>query len=88
MKEILKLIRDGGLLNKGDIANKVGIQESTLDSILSFLSSKGYLKTIDSKAEMPMGCIGCPISKECMQKASAGSVYTITDKGKNYLEKN
>jgi len=86
MKEILRVIRDGGLLSKGDITNKVGIQESTLDSIFSLLSSKGYLKKIDSAKEMPRACIGCPISKECMRKASTGSVYTITDKGKNYLE--
>lgn len=86
MKEILRVIRDGGLLSKGDITNKVGIQESTLESIFSLLSSKGYLKKIDSIKEMPRGCIGCPISKECMQKASTVSVYTITDKGKNYLE--
>jgi len=83
MKEILRVIRDGGLLSKGDIANKVGIQESALDSILSLLSSKGYLKTIDSTVEMPRGCIGCPISKECMRKASGSTVYTITDKGSN-----
>lgn len=88
MKEILRMVRDGGLLSKGDIANKLGIQESALDSILSLLSLKGYLKTIDSTAVVPKGCLGCPIGKECMQQAFAGSVYTITDKGKNYLEKN
>ena len=88
MKEILRVIRDGGWSSKGDIANKVGIQESTLNSILSLLSSKGYLKTIDSTVKMPRGCIGCPISKGCIQNASASSVYMITDKGKNYLEKN
>jgi transcription initiation factor IIE alpha subunit len=88
MKEILRVIHDGGLLSKGDIANKVGIQESTLNSILSLLSSKGYLKTTDDATETPRGCIGCPISKECMQKPSAGTVYIVTEKGKNYLEKN
>ena len=88
MKEILRVICDGGWSSKGDIANKVGIQGSTLDSILSLLSLKGYLKTIDSAVEMPRGCIGCLISKGCIQNASAGSVYMITDKGKNYLEKN
>lgn len=88
MKEILRMILDGGLLSKGEIANKLGIQESTLDGILSLLSWKGYLKTMDSTEEVVKACMGCPMSKECMQKASAGSVYTITDKGKNYLEKN
>jgi transcription initiation factor IIE alpha subunit len=88
MKEILKVIHDGGILSKGDIANSVKIQKSTSDSILSLLSSKGYLKTIDASEEMTSGCIVCPVSKECMQKASTGSVFTIADKGKNYLKKN
>lgn len=88
MKEILKLICDGGLSSKREIANKLGIQESTLDGILSLLSWKGYLKAIDSTEEVVRTCISCPMSKECMQKASAGNMYTITDKGKNYLEKN
>jgi len=87
MKEILRVICDGGLLSKGDITNMVGIQESALESIFSLLSSKGYLKKIDSTKEMPRDCIGCTISKECMRKSSTGRVYTITDKGKNYLEK-
>jgi hypothetical protein len=86
MKEALKLVRDGGLLSKRDIADKMGIQESTLDSVFSLLSSKGYLKKFDGTTEVPRACIGCSISKDCMQNASAGSVYVITDKGKNYLK--
>jgi hypothetical protein len=86
MKEVLKLVRDGGLLSKGDIADKMGIQESTLDSVFSLLSSKGYLRKFDGATEVPRACIGCSISTGCMRKASAGSVYVITDKGKNYLK--
>jgi len=88
MKEVLRAINDMSLSNKGDIANRVGVQESTLESILSLLSWKGYLKTIDGTEEMPTYCIGCSITKECMAAAGAGSVYTITEKGKRYLEKN
>jgi hypothetical protein len=88
MKEVLKLVRDGGLLSKGDIADKMGIQESTLDSVFSMLSSKGYLKKFDGTADVPRACVGCSISKKCMQNASAGIVYVITDKGKHYLEEN
>jgi len=82
LKEVLALVRDGGLLSKGDIADKMGIQKSTLDSVLSLLSSKGYL-TSNGTAEMPRVCIGCSLSRDCMQKASAGNVYAITDKGKS-----
>jgi hypothetical protein len=86
IKELLKLVLDGCLLSKSDIADKMGIQESTLDSVFSLLSSKGYLKNIEAAAETPRACIGCSISKDCMQNASAGSIYVITDKGKKYLE--
>jgi hypothetical protein len=86
MKEILKLVRDGGLLSKSAIADKMGIQESTLESVFSLLSSKGYLQKFDGATEVPRACVGCSISKKCMQNASASSVYVITDKGKHYLE--
>jgi predicted transcriptional regulator len=87
MREVLKLVRDGGLLSKRDIADKMGIQESTLENIFSLLSSKGYLKKIDGTTEMPRVCMSCSISRECVRKASAGNVYIITDKGKLYLNK-
>jgi hypothetical protein len=88
IKEVLKLVRDGGLLSKGDIADKMGIQESTLDTVFSLLSSKGYLRKFDGATEVPRACIGCSMSKGCLENASAGGVYVITDKGKNYLEEN
>ena len=87
MREVLKLVRDGGLLSKRDIADKMGIQESTLENIFSLLSSKGYLKKIDGTTEMPRVCMSCSISRECVRKASAGNVYIITAKGKLYLNK-
>ena len=88
LKEVLKLVRDGGLLNKAAFADKLGIQESTLESVFSLLSAKGYLRKFDGTTEVPPACIGCSISKQCKQNVSAGSVYVITDKGKRYLEEN
>jgi ribosomal protein S25 len=85
IKEVLKLVRDGGLLSKGDIADKMGIQDSTLESVFSLLSSKGYLKKFDG-AKVSRVCIGCSMSKNCMQKATTGNVYLITEKGKLYLK--
>jgi hypothetical protein len=86
IKQVLKSVRDGGLLSKGEIAEKMGIQESTLENIFSLLSSKGYLKNIDSTTEMPKACKSCSVNKDCIQKISAGNVYVITDKGRKYLE--
>ena len=89
MKEILNIICTEGILSKGEIAEKMGIQESTLMDILSLLLSKGYLKTINSSKETPsVGCCGCSISKECHNEVSSGNIYLITKKGKNYLMEN
>jgi DeoR/GlpR family transcriptional regulator of sugar metabolism len=87
IKEVLELVRDGGLLSKSDIADKMGIQEATLENVFSLLSSKGYLKKIDGTTELPRACMSCSVSRECARKASAGNVYIITDKGKLYLKK-
>ena len=62
-KKFLRVIRDEGLSSEGDIANRMGIQESALEGILSpFI--KRLPKTIDSTEKTPRGCIGCPVSKE------------------------
>jgi hypothetical protein len=88
MKEVLKLVRDGNLLSKAAFADELGIQESTLDNVFSLLSLKGYLRKFDGTTQVPPACVGCSISKKCMQNVSAGNVYVITDKGKRYLEEN
>lgn len=87
MKETLRIVLDGGLLSKGDLAEKVGVQESTLEDILSLLSFKGYLRKLGPAGVVPSGCFGCPIRKDCMDRSSTGSTYIITEKGKHYLEK-
>jgi predicted transcriptional regulator len=88
IKQVLKIVHDGDLLSKGEIAEKMGIQESTLETIFSLLSSKGYLKKIDSTTETPKACKNCSANNDCIQKASAAIVYVITDKGQKYLEAN
>jgi hypothetical protein len=87
MKEILTLVRDGGLLNKNDIADKIGIQHATLESVFSLLSSKGYLKKIDNTATgTPKSCICCSGCTGCALNTNAPVVYAITEKGKTYLQ--
>ncbi len=86
IKEVLKAIHGGSFLSKAEIANRAGVQESTLESIFSMLSSKGYLKTFESATDLPIGCIGCPLRGGCMTKAQTGNVYVITEKGTKLLE--
>ena len=86
IKEVLRAINGGGLPRKRDIADRAGVQESTLESIISMLSSKGYLKTVESASDLPSGCARCPIRGGCMIKAQTGNVYVITEKGTKLLE--
>jgi hypothetical protein len=85
IKEVLKLVRDGGVLSKSDIAYKLEIQQSTLESVFSLLLSKGYLRKVGF-ADVPHACMGCSSCTGCMTNASVCSEYVITDKGKSYLE--
>ena len=86
IKEVLRAIHGGGLLSKGEIADQAGVQESTLENILSMLSSKGYLKTVESSIDLPISCISCPIRVGCMTKVQTGNIYIITEKGTKLLE--
>jgi predicted transcriptional regulator len=87
IKEILTLVRDGGLLSKTDIAERIGIQHATLESVFSLLSSKGYLQKIDNTTSEPSKvCLCCSACTGCTKKANSPAVYTITEKGKTYLQ--
>jgi predicted transcriptional regulator len=86
IREVLRAISDGDFANKGDIADRAGVQESTLEIIISMLSSKGYLKRVERATDMPIGCIGCPISGDCRIKIQTRNFYVITEKGKKLLE--
>ena len=80
----MRAMQDSHLLSKRNIADKVGVQESTLESILSMLSSKGYL--IEEKnMDQPKGCIGCPMSRKCLTQITTGNTYLITERGKKLL---
>jgi hypothetical protein len=85
IKEILTLVRDGGL-SKNDIADRIGIQPTMLDTVFSFLSVKGYMQKIDSTIAEPfeayLCCSGCT---RCTSRTCATTAYVITEKGKTYL---
>jgi hypothetical protein len=87
MKEVLRVVHDCGLLSKGDIVDKLGIQESTLEHIFSLLSSKGYLRKIGF-ADVSRDCMCCASCIGCMKNAAICTEYEITPKGKTYLETN
>lgn len=85
IREVLRVIYDDGLVSKRDVSKKSGVQESTLDRILSLLLSKGYLEVEEKFLDLPRGCMGCPFNSNCMMKNDDGKVYLITEKGRKLL---
>lgn len=84
IKDVLRVIRDLGVVNKREIVEKIGIEESTLEQVITLLASKGYVKRKTSSQNAPITCIGCPMATQCTPQKSGG-VYVITEKGENYL---
>ena len=81
IREVLRAMQDSQLLSNRDLADKVGVQEATLESILSMLSSKGYL--IEEKnIGQQKGCMGCPMSGKCLTRITTGNTYLLTERGK------
>ena len=86
IKQILTLVCNGGL-SKNDIADRIGVQPTTLDTVFSFLSLKGYLQKIDNTtAGTTKACMCCSSCTGCTQNTNIPVAYMITEKGKTYLQ--
>jgi len=85
--DVLRAMQDGSLLSKREIADRVGVQESTMESILSMLSSKGYLEIEEKNMGQIKGCIGCPMSGGCISRNMTGNAYLITERGEKLLSR-
>lgn len=84
IKGILRAIRDLGVVNTREIAEKIGIEESTLEHVITLLASKGYVKCTTSSQNVPITCIGCPVANQCNPQKNEG-IYVVTEKGEKYL---
>jgi len=80
-------MQDNHLQSKREIADRVGVQESTLESILSMLLSKGYLEIEEKNMGHSKGCIGCPMSGGCISRNMTGDAYLITERGEKLLSR-
>jgi len=85
IREVLRVMQDSPFLSKKEVADRVGVQESTLESVLSMLSSKGYLEIEEKNMDQPKGCIGCPMSRKCLTQITTGNTYFITERGEKLL---
>jgi len=78
-------MQDSHILSKREIADRAGVQESTLESVLSMLSSKGYLEIEEKNMGQLKGCMRCPMSRNCLTQITTGNTYLITERGEKLL---
>ncbi len=86
LKEILQLIDNGEVASFKELAEKLDTEESALEGSIATLIEKGYLSIEKTDSNVKSGnCLMCS-SREFCGADVTGKAYTLTDKGKHYLE--
>jgi predicted transcriptional regulator len=84
IKEVLRLIKDAGIVNTAEIAETIGTSPSMVQQAITTLQTKGYLSLVNSNHSCSEShCASCG---QCKTTAhSSQCTYVVTDKGKKYL---
>lgn len=87
IKEVLSLLINEGLATKKQIANKLGIQEETLDDIIQLLLERGMLRMGScheaTQTEKAL-CSSCVEKESCVSKSQQSIEMFVTEKGRRY----
>ncbi|MFW9769587.1 MAG: hypothetical protein ACFFF9_12400 [Candidatus Thorarchaeota archaeon] len=86
IKKVLQLIISEGMLDKKEIARRVGIQVETLDDIIRLLIQRGFLTTEVQGCNEESACSGCHHATGCDMVTSVGQAFYVTEKGKAYAK--
>ena len=86
IKKVMQLIVSEGILDKKDIARRVGIQVETLDDMIRLLIQRGFLRTEVQGCEEDSVCTGCHSSAGCEMVTAVGQAYFVTEKGRSYAK--
>ena len=88
IKRVLQAIVSENILNKDQIARKVGIQVETLEDIIRLLVERGYLRPETSDCDVESSCSGCHSAEGCDMITNTGQVLYLTERGKAYASMN
>ncbi|MFW9980879.1 MAG: FeoC-like transcriptional regulator [Candidatus Thorarchaeota archaeon] len=87
IERVLKLLLEERILDKNEIARRIGIQNETLDDIIRLLIQQGLLRTESNGCEDSSRCSGCHGSPDCDIVTSTGQAFFVTEKGKAYASR-
>lgn len=86
IERVLEIIVEGGLIDKREIAQQVGIQIETLDDMIDLLCNRGYMRIDEQSCSESPSCSGCSLAGSCGSVDKLGKAFFVTDKGKKYAK--
>ena len=86
IKKVLQIIVSEGMLDKKEIARRVGIQVETLDDMIRLLIQRGFLRAEVEGCEEDSVCSGCHSAVGCDMVTTIGQAFYVTEKGRSYAK--
>jgi len=71
LEKLLVEIREGGTLETGKLAAKLGTSPAMVEAMLEHLRQMGYIQAYETCGD---GCAGCSLSSMCKKDAASGQV--------------
>ncbi len=87
IKRVLQLIVKEGILDKKEIARRIGMQVETLNDIIRLLIERDFLRTEVDGCVESSECSGCHSSAGCDTINPTGQAFFVTEKGKVYASR-
>ncbi len=84
IRKVLQLIVSEGILDKNQIARRVGVQVETLDDIIRLLVDRGLLRVEENNCEVEPSCTGCHSTANCDKSISSSKAFYVTERGRKY----
>lgn len=78
LKEVLRIVAQGGIHTRGELARRLDVSEELLQQMIEELERLGYLKPV--AGDCHHRCAGCPFATECAI-GGAGRIWALTEKG-------
>ncbi len=82
--KVLKLIVAEGILDKNEIARRVGVQVETLDDIIRLLVDRRFLRMEENGCDVEPTCTGCHSTAGCDKSTNTSKAFYVTERGRKY----
>ena len=78
LKELLRLVAQGDVRTRVELARKLGVSEGLVEQMLENLARMGYLRPVAGGCDAH--CAACPLAKTCAV-GTPTRIWALTEKG-------